>query len=130
MSIEQPEPAKHEEPEKPEPRDDRWDEVGAAVKAAYKMGFTDVSELTEIINATRNEDLRAAVNNILEKLSESRVKWRALVERFGELIKARELIAEKQALTEGALLDRIGELAKNTDDAEDLLALATAYAPS
>jgi hypothetical protein len=92
------------------------------------MGFTDVSELTEIINATRNEDLRAAVNNILEQLSESRVKWQALVERIRELIKAREDIAEKQALTEGVLLDRVGELAKNTDDADDLLALATAYA--
>ena len=116
MSIEPPEPAKQEEPKEPHARDERWDDIRASVKAAYEMGFTDVAELAEIIDATRNEDLRAAVNNILERLAESRRKWRALVEQFAELIGAREIIAEKQVQAEEALLTRINELTKQTDD--------------
>jgi hypothetical protein len=93
-----------------------------------EMGLTDPTELADIINATENEDLRAAINSIIEQLTKSREKWLVLVARFSGLMKARELIAEKQGQAEATLLDRIHELGKETDSPEGLHELAAAYA--
>jgi hypothetical protein len=121
MSSERPEEGAESQPEA---RDESWDAIREAVRAAMDMGITDSSELAELINATRNEDLRATVNTIIEPLNE----WRALMERLSELLSAREAVAEKQYQTELDLLNRIREVGKEADTPDGLYALAAAYA--
>lgn len=123
MSTETPPP----EPEEPQPRDEQWDKLRDFVKAAMDVGITDVSELTELVNATRNEDLRATINTTIEQLAKPLKEWQAIMKQFSDLVNARELIAEKQAQTEVALLDKIHELSKEAQTPEDLYTLAAAY---
>lgn len=116
------------ESEEPQPRDERWDELRVFVKATMGIGITDVSEMTEIINATKTEDLRADLNKIIERLTKPLFEWLKILQRFEGLVEARELMAEKQTLTEAALLDRIKEVSKETDSPDGLHSLAAAYA--
>jgi hypothetical protein len=123
------------ETEPPEPtesegrvRDERWDDLRDYLKAAMEPGFTDVAELTEIINTARNEDLRAKLNETVEQLVKPLESWKSIMRRFQGLVKGREIIAEKQADTEADLLDRIREVSKQTDSAEGLHTLAAAHA--
>lgn len=128
MSIEPPEPPKREGPEEPQPRDERWDEMRATVEAALEIGFTDVSDLTDILNRTRNEDLRAAFNDATAELTERMTNLRTLLEPFLWMLKARDFLAEKQAKTEATLLDRINAMSKETESPDGLYALAATYA--
>jgi hypothetical protein len=93
MPIDPPEPAKPYEPEEPEesePRDERWDEMRKAVEAAIEMGLTDVSDLTDILNRTRNEDLRAAFNNALTDLTKRMENLRTVLGPFRRMLVSRE----------------------------------------
>lgn len=130
MSIEPPGPANQEESEEPEepPRDEPWDELRAAIEAALNMGLTDVSDLTDMINRARNEDLRAAFNDATAQLAERMTRWRATLEPFRRMINARDILAERQSQTEKTLLERIAEVSKETDSPDGLYALAAAYA--
>jgi hypothetical protein len=100
----------------------------ATVEAALEIGFTDVSDLTDILNRTRNEDLRAAFNDATAELTERMTNLRTLLEPFLWMLKARDFLAEKQAKTEATLLDRINAMSKETESPDGLYALAATYA--
>jgi hypothetical protein len=57
------------EPEEPQPKDEQWNKLREIVKAAMGVGAADVSELTELVNVTRNEGLRAVINARIEQLA-------------------------------------------------------------
>lgn len=114
------------EPEKPQRRDESWNDLHKFFKAAVDSGITNTSEMAELLEATKNEDFRAKGLAVINEIAEQMDNWRELIKRLDELLGGRESVAEQQHKTELVLLERIQELGKEAL-AEDLRALAEAY---
>ena len=121
-----PDATNDEEPQEPQPRDEPWDELREFVKAGMEAGITDASELKDIFNRTKNEDLRATANELIESFARQSEAAQGLREQLQKLIGGRELVATRQYQTELTILGRIEELSKQAQ-ADDLHLLAETY---
>jgi len=110
-----------------QPTDERWRKLHDTVAALMNMGITDIAEMTEMINAARNEDVRATAIATAEHVKALLKPLLELYTNLLELLGAREAIAERQYKTEMVLLDRIQGLSENAE-VEALYTLSAAYA--
>jgi hypothetical protein len=120
MSEETPEPSE-------QPTDERWGKLHDVVAALMNMGIADIAEMTEMINAARNEDVRATAISTAEHVKAILKPLLELYKDLVELLGAREVIAERQYKTEMVLLDRIQELSGDAE-VEALYTLSATYA--
>jgi predicted P-loop ATPase len=114
------------EPAEP-PTDEYWQKLRETIKAGMEMGITEVQELKELIDATRNEDLRATANLLVQKATEMTTKQQQYIEILVELVGGRGRIAGAQLETEMAFYKRLGEMVKAVQSPEDLFTLASTY---
>lgn len=122
MSTDTPEP----EEEHPEAVDRTWFDIKKAREAADGLSVMDLSEVEDILRATKNEEILAKSLEMLTRVKENMEGVQKVFVAVDNLLGAREAIAEQQYRTEMALFTRIRQLSKQAD-AEDLKALADAY---
>jgi hypothetical protein len=114
------------EPTEP-PTDERWLRLSEFVRAAFDMGRPDLLELHDLVNLTENEELRATADTLVDAVMKIILDLRENHERLKQIVGGRESIAGEQLKTELALLERIQEASKATQDPQDLYTLAITY---